>query len=265
MCCVGCLHVCVLCVCCVLCVQNFWWVSSRFLVDVFKILGFSAGPPPPPPPEGPPRERPSAGPPKISSCGPATIERRKNDFRREREKKKREILGPFGRHHTGPPTAPPQHPHNEHPTTAPKKKKDAVWPNSVNNLVQVWPLPPRAEQPDDLAQETQQSALPPRQPERCVSRPGLGHFLNETEGPLRSIGLPSREGQPRDDTTLLRRGSELASLSRQAWVRTAPSTAAAFGRGAPQQVNALCEPTPQLRARHWDQHGRSCPATWRCV
>ena len=41
--------VCVLCVLCVLCLQDFWWVSSRFLVGVFKIF--------------PPPDRPSAGPP----------------------------------------------------------------------------------------------------------------------------------------------------------------------------------------------------------
>ena len=51
-CCVGCLN-CVCCVC-VLCVQDFWWVSSRFLVDVFKIF---------PSPDRLPPDRPSAGPP----------------------------------------------------------------------------------------------------------------------------------------------------------------------------------------------------------
>ena len=70
-CCVCCVC-CVLCVLCVLCVQDFWWVSSRFLVGVFKIFGplrWTPTPPerplrqsaPSPPPDGP-----SAGPPKIS-------------------------------------------------------------------------------------------------------------------------------------------------------------------------------------------------------
>ena len=62
--------VCVLCVWCVLCLQDFWWVSSRFLVGVFMIFGGlqdvwvssrSASPPLLPPLDGP-----SAGPPKIS-------------------------------------------------------------------------------------------------------------------------------------------------------------------------------------------------------
>ena len=35
----------VCCVCCVLCVQDFWWVSSRFLVGVFKILASPVDPP----------------------------------------------------------------------------------------------------------------------------------------------------------------------------------------------------------------------------
>ena len=77
--CVVCVWCCVVlgvfnCVCCVCCVQDFSWVSSRFLVGVFKIFGRcrflvgvfkifgplrwtpspSAGPPPPP-------DRPSAG------------------------------------------------------------------------------------------------------------------------------------------------------------------------------------------------------------
>ncbi len=53
-CCVGCFQLCVLCVVCVLCLQDFWWVSSRFL-GVFKIFGgclqdFGASPLDPPPP-----------------------------------------------------------------------------------------------------------------------------------------------------------------------------------------------------------------------
>ena len=51
---------------CVVCgvFKIFWWVSSRFLVGVFKILGPLRAPPPPRPP--PPLDGPSAGPPKIS-------------------------------------------------------------------------------------------------------------------------------------------------------------------------------------------------------
>ena len=46
------------------CLQDVWWVSSRFLVVVFKILGLSPGPPIRL--TAPPLDRLSAGPPKIS-------------------------------------------------------------------------------------------------------------------------------------------------------------------------------------------------------
>ena len=51
----------------------------------------------------------------------------------------------------------------------------------------------------------------------------------------------------------------LASLSRRAWVRTAPSTAAAFGRRAPQQVNALLRVMSTASCAPWRMGSPAAP------
>ena len=109
--------------------------------------------------------------------------------------------------------------------------------------------------------------LPPRQecgsaqPERCVSRLFLGHFLNEAEGlcapPSSRLECDNHETTPLccDEVGIYgflsgrlhqrqHSGEEHRNKSTRFW-------------GAQQ-------PTPQL-ARHWDQRGRSCTATGRCV
>ena len=58
----GCLQLCVVCVVCVVC-SRFWWVSSRFLVGVFKTFGPLRWTSLPLRGAPPPADRPSAGPP----------------------------------------------------------------------------------------------------------------------------------------------------------------------------------------------------------